>query len=115
MKVIYHQRVTVIPWPFVFVCLSWANDAISIPRISREHPPGAAFGGIWLQVAMISDQAKRPGQRVDDLVWRARPAGFEPATVGLEVKYASTENHAVHLRKLFVVPSVNPDLGTYLA
>jgi hypothetical protein len=33
---------------------------------------------------------KRPGQRVDDLVSAAHPAGFEPATVGLEVERRSS-------------------------
>jgi hypothetical protein len=66
--------------------LTCANAAGFIPWISREGRLRAAFGGIWLRVASVADQRERPGQRVDDLVWRARPAGFEPATVGLEVR-----------------------------
>ncbi|MET8157807.1 hypothetical protein ABZT47_15625 [Sphaerisporangium sp. NPDC005289] len=46
----------IIPWLFIFVCLSWANAALFVPHLSWAHPPGAAFGGIWLQVAMSIKQ-----------------------------------------------------------
>lgn len=65
---------------------TWENGAGSIPRMFREQWHTAAFGGLRLHEGCGSRASKRPGQRVDDLASTVHPAGFEPATVGLEVR-----------------------------
>lgn len=65
---------------------TWENRAGSIPRMFRDRWHTAASGYLWLPEGVRPRTSKRPGQRVDDLVLVAHPAGFEPATVGLEVR-----------------------------
>lgn len=61
---------------------TWENGASGIPRMIHS----AAYGCFRLPEGRVPPASKRPGQRLDDLVSAAHPAGFEPATVGLEVR-----------------------------
>lgn len=66
--------------------LTWANAARVIPRTFRERCRVAAFGGIRLHPARNGVRGVLAVQGRDGLIRVARPAGFEPATVGLEVR-----------------------------
>jgi hypothetical protein len=65
---------------------TWGKEAKSIPRMFRDHWHTAAYDRLRLHEPCRPYTCKRPGQRMDDLVLVARPAGFEPATVGLEAR-----------------------------
>ncbi|MEV3985347.1 integrase core domain-containing protein [Nonomuraea sp. NPDC049758] len=65
---------------------TWENGPASIPRMFRDQWHRAALGRLTLPTSQDHRSCKRPGQPSDCLVSVARPAGFEPATVGLEAR-----------------------------
>ncbi|MEV6040533.1 hypothetical protein AB0L65_56155 [Nonomuraea sp. NPDC052116] len=71
-----------------FLILELSNEwtAPFILRISRDHRRTGALGGLRLHVGWEPYPSKRPAQAVLELVSIARPAGFEPAIVGLEAR-----------------------------